>query len=284
MPLNVEGANMIYKLLKQFDSKQPFDQAKAHCDIPCKIYDPIKAQIAVLTMIRMIDLLDELNNKEPLLNEQQATFNRLVSEKEQHGKQLKDEITTIWGDYIKQPQLDAYPELHQLTHNIMLKASLVKQHINREAALELLALVNRFAEIFWQTKGVDSYYAACPYPPAEQVLYPDLKGAIMFGLKIWKITGQSMAPVMPSGSFVLAFHWLRLLPIKEGHQIIINHPEYGIIVKTVALVDKNGFIWSKGENNQSLPVEKLGPVSKSQLLGRVVQIFKPERNSKKLFS
>jgi len=30
----------------------------------------------------------------------------------------------------------------------------------------------------------------------------------------------------------------------------------------VAIVDKNGFIWSKGENNTSMSVEKLGPIDK----------------------
>ena len=28
----------------------------AHCDIPCKIYDPAAAQYAVLSVIRIIDL------------------------------------------------------------------------------------------------------------------------------------------------------------------------------------------------------------------------------------
>ena len=29
--------------------------AKAHCDVPCGIYDPIAAQIAALSIIRMVD-------------------------------------------------------------------------------------------------------------------------------------------------------------------------------------------------------------------------------------
>ena len=34
-------------------------KAYAHCDIPCKIYDPA-AQYAVLSVIRIIDLLKEI--------------------------------------------------------------------------------------------------------------------------------------------------------------------------------------------------------------------------------
>ena len=35
-------------------------KAYAHCDIPCKIYDPAAAQYAVLSVIRIIDLLKEI--------------------------------------------------------------------------------------------------------------------------------------------------------------------------------------------------------------------------------
>ncbi|QBF83274.1 superoxide dismutase, Ni [Shewanella maritima] len=167
---------MMYKLLAKLDAKKPFNRASAHCDIPCKIYDPSAAQIAVLSMIRMVDLLDELTAAETLTTKQQATFARLVNEKEAEGKKVKEEVLVIWGDYFKKPQLEAFPEIHQLTHEIMLATSFAKQHIDRAATVELLNKVNRFADIFWQTKGVNTYTATCPYPPAEQVIYPDLKG------------------------------------------------------------------------------------------------------------
>jgi len=98
----------------------------------------------------------------------------------------------------------------------------------------------------------------------------------MFGLKIWKVIGKSMSPVMPPGCFILAAKYLVFLPIKEGQRFVINHPEYGVIVKTVAIVDKNGFIWSKGENSGSLSVEQIGPVYIHQILGRVIGVFKPK--------
>lgn len=166
---------MIYKILNKLDCKTPFDQVSAHCDIPCKIYDPISAQLSVLTMIRMIDLLDELNGSKVLTFEQQATFNRLVSEKEVHGTKVKEEIRIIWGDYFKQPQLEIYPEIHQLAHEIMLVASFTKQHIKRDQTLVLLDKVNQFSEIFWRSKGISVYRAKSPYPPAEVLVYPDLK-------------------------------------------------------------------------------------------------------------
>jgi len=95
----------------------------------------------------------------------------------------------------------------------------------------------------------------------------------MFGLKVFKVTGESMAPAIPSGCFILSAKWLMMLPIRTGQRMVINHPKYGIIVKKVAIVDKNGFVWSKGENKDSLSVEQLGPVYKHQILGRVIRVF-----------
>ena len=39
---------MIFKLVEALDKRFGFERAKAHCDIPCGIYDPITAQIAAL--------------------------------------------------------------------------------------------------------------------------------------------------------------------------------------------------------------------------------------------
>ena len=165
---------MLYRLLSAVDAKKSFSRVSAHCDIPCKIYDPSGAQIAVLTMIRMVDLLEELTAKGELSGNDQAQFSRLVAQKEEHGFKVKEDIRVIWGDYIKQPQLETFPELHELTHSIMLAASKAKQHIDKDATLDLLAKVNRFAEIFWATKGVDTFSATCPYPPEQLVVYPKL--------------------------------------------------------------------------------------------------------------
>ena len=143
---------MLFKLVSAMDKKLSFSSVSAHCDIPCKIYDPITAQLAVLTMIRMVDLLDEFGCKDSFSLNDQAQFARLITEKEVHGLKVKEEIRVIWGDYIKQPQLEQFPELHELTHGIMLAASKAKQNIDKAVTLDLLTKVNRFAEIFWTTK------------------------------------------------------------------------------------------------------------------------------------
>ncbi len=165
---------MLHTLLNQLDRLFHFETASAHCDIPCKIYDPISAQLATLSVIRFLDLIAELEAKETLTLADHAQLSRLVSEKEVHASKVKEEVRVIWGDYIKQPQKDQFPEINALVHRIMLTASACKQKIARENGEKLLNLVNTFADAFWKTKSVETYTAICPYPPAEKVVYPRL--------------------------------------------------------------------------------------------------------------
>jgi len=85
-----------------------------------------------------------------------------------------------------------------------------------------------------------------------------------------------MAPFIPSESYIIVAKWLIIFPIKKGQRLIINHSKYGLIIKTVAVVDKNGFVWSRGESKGSITIEEIGPVEKRQILGRVISVFKPE--------
>jgi len=166
---------MIHRLFKSIDKALHFKTVKAHCDIPCKIYDPSTAQLAALSCVRLMDLIKEVEDKGELGVADYAQVARLVSEKESASTEVKEAVRIIWGDYFKAPQFEQLPHAHELTHTIMLQASKCKQSITREEGEKLVELVNEFAAAFWLTKGVETYTAACPYPPALDVVYPDLK-------------------------------------------------------------------------------------------------------------
>jgi nickel superoxide dismutase len=166
---------MLHSLLDHAHRHGLVSSASAHCDIPCKIYDPGPILIAALTVVRMIDILDDWRAHRPA--DDVAFINsvaRAIAQKEEHAARVKHEINVIWGDYFKTPQIEKFPNIHQLTHEIMLKASAAKQGVNRDDAVKLVELVNQFAEIFWETKGVKTKRAVCPYPPALEVVYPVL--------------------------------------------------------------------------------------------------------------
>ncbi len=166
---------MFYRLFAALDRIFSFERASAHCDIPCGIYDPIIAQISALSVIRMIDLMTELdqeNHKSDL--EYRNTMQRYIRVKEEHAEKCKHEIRIIWGDYFKPQHHEAFPELMALTDQIMKLGSESKQFPNREKAMAFLERVNRFAEIFWQTKGIETKKARSPYEPKEELVYPAL--------------------------------------------------------------------------------------------------------------
>jgi len=148
------------------------NEVKAHCDIPCGIYDPIRAQIAALSVVRMVDLMLAAGDSHDLAFHN--NMSRYVAVKESEAMLCKEEIRIIWGDFIKPAQISEYPEIHTIVHNIMMLGGAAKQHVSREKAMELLAEVNRFAEIFWKIKGVKTKVAKAPYAPNEDVVYPVL--------------------------------------------------------------------------------------------------------------
>ena len=150
-----------------------FNEVSAHCDIPCKIYDPIVIQIAALTIVRIIDIIEE-KNFDTSKSEDSSELARLTLEKENQARIVKDETRIIWGDYFKDPQIEAFPNIHEVVHSSMMQGSKCKQSLERGNAEKLVELVNNFSEIFWSTKNVEISKVTAPYPPALEMVVPNL--------------------------------------------------------------------------------------------------------------
>lgn len=166
---------MIYQFLETLDHKVNFDHAKAHCDVPCGIYDPITAQIGALTVVRMMDLMSNLESSDPTSKvDYHNSMSRYITVKEEQAEKTKQEIRVIWGDYIKAQHLEKYPDLHNLVHKIMQLGSMCRQSADREAGVQFVEAINQFAEIFWESKGVATKRAKAPYAPALELVYPAL--------------------------------------------------------------------------------------------------------------
>jgi nickel superoxide dismutase len=163
---------MIYKLLSKLDKLVGFEKAKAHCDVPCGIYDPITAQIAALTVVRMMDLMAGLEKNDSVAY--QNSMGRSIAVKEEHAEKAKHEIRVIWGDFIKPEHVQKYPNLNELVHKIMALGSKSRQTADRANGVALVEAINEFAEIFWAIKGIGTKRAKAPYAPALELVYPDL--------------------------------------------------------------------------------------------------------------
>jgi nickel superoxide dismutase len=170
-----EEGNMLFKLLQSVERVVAIEEVRAHCDIPCGIYDPHQAQIGALTVIRMLDLMDELKAAHAAESPEFVhNWTRLVMVKEEHAELVKREVRVIFGDYFKKEHVEKYPELPTLMHKIMQYASKARQSMDRQAAMDLLESVNSFAEIFWESKNIAVKRVKAPYKPGSEVVYPVL--------------------------------------------------------------------------------------------------------------
>jgi nickel superoxide dismutase len=167
---------MFHKLTQKLDQSFQIDPVDAHCDIPCGIYDPHHALIGALTVIRMVDLINDVvkTHGEGSTAEFINSMARYIAVKEEHAELTKHEIRVIYGDFIKDAHIEKYPQLPGLVHKIMQLGSKARQTVNRETALDLLAAVNEFAEIFWAIKGFETKVVKSPFPVSEDMVLPIL--------------------------------------------------------------------------------------------------------------
>src|SRR3990167_5984918 len=163
--------------LRLIDQIFPPKIAYAHCDIPCGIYDPHEAQMAAHTVLRMTQMINDLeaSSKEPLFDERKRIISqvaRLTKVKEEHAEIIKHQVRVIWGDYFKPEHLEKQRDLHDLVFKIMKQASITRKTVDVKASQELLSTVQRFAEIFWKTKERKIVRVKSGYPTEGEIVLP----------------------------------------------------------------------------------------------------------------
>jgi nickel superoxide dismutase len=133
-------------------------QAEAHCDIPCGIYDPIVAKMAAQTVQKMVLRMQSLEHPAPGsdISAHQAfanTFNRYVTVKEEHAEKCKEELRILWADYAW-PNTDANDIAAKFNAALKL-AGQCKQTVSMENAENLVSACDDIATAFWGTKNVE---------------------------------------------------------------------------------------------------------------------------------
>lgn len=121
----------------------------------------------------IIDL--EASSKEPSFGERKRIISqvaRLTKVKEEHAELVKHQVRVIWGDYFKPEHLEKHKDLHNLVFKIMKQASSTRQSVDIKASEELLSSVQKFAEIFWETKGIKTERVKSSYPTEGTVVLP----------------------------------------------------------------------------------------------------------------
>jgi nickel superoxide dismutase len=168
---------LVDRAISLLDRVSPPRSARAHCDIPCGIYDPHAAQVAALTVIRMVQLIEALPRPADGASKAEwdlynAQIARYTMVKEEHAKLCEHELVILWTDYFKPEHLEKYPNLHDLFWKATKLTSTVKQTINMEASQQLLAACQEIAEIFWDSKGVKTRRQPTNQTAGGEFVYP----------------------------------------------------------------------------------------------------------------
>jgi len=151
--------SLLRQALSTITMALPAEKAYAHCDIPCGIYDPITAKIAAQTVQKMVMRIQAL--QQPGASDSaeawatyENTLGRYVAVKEEHAQLCKKELSILWGDYFRPEHLEKHPDLHDTFWKAAKLCGANKQRVDPDASKELVATVDKVAEIFWSTKNV----------------------------------------------------------------------------------------------------------------------------------
>ena len=135
---------LVSPLLRALDRVSPPVTVRAHCDLPCGVYDPAQARIEA----ESVKACMEKHNA----SEDETFKARAIMIKEQRADLVKHHLWVLWTDYFKPPHLEAHPDLHTLFWNATKTAGQTKQTTDVAVAEKLLQQVAEIDRIFWETK------------------------------------------------------------------------------------------------------------------------------------
>lgn len=122
----------------------PSITARAHCDLPCGVYDPEQARIEAESVYKIIEKMGA--NSDP-------TFTaRAIGIKEQRADLAKHHLDVLWHDYFKPEHLEAVPNLHELFWNANKQVSKVKASTDTADTKALLAMIDDI-DAAWKATG-----------------------------------------------------------------------------------------------------------------------------------
>jgi nickel superoxide dismutase len=124
----------------------PTIEVRAHCDLPCGVYDPAQAHIEAQSVKAICEKVAD--------NDDPDFRTRAMIIKEQRSELVKHHLWVLWTDYLKPPHFEKYPQLHQLFNEAtkLAGAAGTKGSFSVDTADELLEKIDEIADIFTATK------------------------------------------------------------------------------------------------------------------------------------
>jgi len=117
---------------------------RAHCDLPCGVYDPEQARIEAESCYKIIEKYAA--NNDP------AYRTRALAIKEERAELAKHHVDVLWHDYFKPEHLETVPNLHDLFWQTTKQVSKVKASTDLADAKRLLELIDE-VDAAWKATG-----------------------------------------------------------------------------------------------------------------------------------
>ena len=122
----------------------PTTMVRAHCDLPCGVYDPEQARIEAESCYKIIEKM--------ATNDDKTFIARAIGIKEERADLAKHHLDVLWHDYFKPEHLDKVPNLHELFWNATKQVSKVKASTDLADAKKLLEMIDEI-DAAWKATG-----------------------------------------------------------------------------------------------------------------------------------
>jgi len=123
----------------------PKKTVRAHCDLPCGVYDPEQARIEAESCYKIIEKYGA--------SQDEAYRTRAIAIKEERAELVKHHLDVLWHDYFKPEHLEMVPNLHELFWNATKQASKVKASTDIADAKKLLDIIDEVDAAWIATGG-----------------------------------------------------------------------------------------------------------------------------------
>jgi nickel superoxide dismutase len=122
----------------------PTRVVRAHCDLPCGVYDPAQARIEAESVKACQEKYQ--GSDDPVFKE------RAITIKEQRADMVKEHLWILWTDYFKPEHLQKHSQLHDLFWNATKEAGAAKKSNDPAQGQKLLDLIAEVDKVFKETK------------------------------------------------------------------------------------------------------------------------------------
>ena len=123
----------------------PKTTVRAHCDLPCGVYDPEQARIEAESCYKIIEKYGA--------SQDEAYRTRAIAIKEERAELVKHHLDVLWHDYFKPEHLEMVPNLHEPFWNATKQASKVKASTDIADAKKLLDIIDEVDSAWIATGG-----------------------------------------------------------------------------------------------------------------------------------